>query len=78
MPQPAGPPGLSRRPDVPINVPDVFAELHHRYGQIVAQLLQENAELVTALNNLSRQLADAQAHIAALKAVIEPPADEQT
>lgn len=50
-----------------INMNDVINGLHERYGAVIGQLMQENAELLSGFNQQGAELAEAQAKVAALQ-----------
>lgn len=50
-----------------INMNDVINGLHERYGAVIGQLMQENSELQSGLNQQGAELAEARALVTALQ-----------
>lgn len=63
-----------------INFDEVMSGLHERYGAVIGQLMQENAELTSGITSMAARLAEAEAKVAALRGdagvkVIAAPGD---
>lgn len=60
----------AQSPDLRVNVQAIIDGLHQRYGQLMAHLLQENAESAAGLDQLQTQLSEALSRIRVMEEML--------
>jgi hypothetical protein len=64
----------SEQPELKISMVEVVERLHNQYAQMMAPMVQENAELWVGRETARRRIAELEAQVAALRQAEMPPA----